>query len=186
MNFSQKPYSQRRYSNAAINQHADVSAVPIGTSSPAQLFLVTVRSSNPAMGSVRIEAVYVPKTEVIDRSALSDKRYPSGTVLRLVAESEAGCQFAGWNDGIPNPTREITVKGNAEYVASFMSAGGEEPGGGNDDSGNGTGGGIGGGVESSGTGNTITRQSGVVAFIRKWWWAILILACMIHDVKGGQ
>lgn len=181
-----KPYSQRRYSNATVNQHADVSAVPAGTATPTQLFIVSVRTSNPAMGSVRIETVLVPKNKAVDRSSLSDKGYPAGTVLRLVAENAAGCRFAGWNDGIPTPTREITVKANAEYVANFMSAGGEEPGIDPASPSAGSGGGVAVDAEIANTENTVTRQSGIMAFVKKWWWAILIIAFMIHDMKGGQ
>ncbi len=192
MTSSRKPFTQRRYSNATVNQHADVSAASAGTPSTVKLFIVSVRSSNPSMGSVRIEAVYVPKTKVIDRSALSNKGYPAGTVLRLVAENATGCKFAGWNDGIPTATREITVKGNAEYVANFMSAGAEEPGAGAEvpgigsGSGSGSGGSAGLGADADNTENTVARQTGIVAFVKKWWWAILLLACMIYDMKGGK
>lgn len=176
----------RRYSNATVNQHADVSAIPSEPAAPVKLFVVSARPSNPAMGSVRIEAVYVPKTEVAERSNLSAKGYPTGTVLRLVAENAAGYKFSRWNDGIQSATREVTVRGNAEYVASFASVGNEEPVTPVEEPVIGSGGGGGAGIGTVVTESTVTRQTGVIAFIKKWWWAILILACMIYDMKGGK
>ena len=40
-------------------------------------------------------------------------------VITLTATPKLGCLFIQWSDGNANPTRQITVKGNAKYTAQF-------------------------------------------------------------------
>ncbi|MBO7647714.1 MAG: hypothetical protein J6S56_06425 [Bacteroidales bacterium] len=52
--------------------------------------------------------------------------YKKGEVVTISAMPAVGYYFNGWNDGINTNPREITVTGNAEYVAIFS----DTPGGG--------------------------------------------------------
>lgn len=156
-----------------------------------KLFTVTARASDPTMGSVIVQTVSVPSVERSTAKAV--KGYPSGTVLFIEAHSREGYRFAGWSDGNGNAARTIKVTADAEYVANFERVpendqpAGDTPLVGDTPSGTGAGGGS--GVLGTAMQNTATaakKQDGIMQLIRKWWWAILLLACMIHDMKGGQ
>lgn len=140
-------YSQRRYSNA--NVILDASAyerVPVN----AKQFLVSVIATSVQggpYGRVEVEVVSTPTvstntqhvasahqgteekgaTNVFDNAAYEGfpagtPSYPSGTVLKLKAITNSNGKFVGWADGVAAATRTVTVTGNAQYVARFISA----------------------------------------------------------------
>ena len=69
---------------------------------PVETYTITAVSANPGYGTVT-----------------GGGTYPAGTVVTLTAEANEGYQFIQWNDdNIENP-REITVSGDAMYIATF-------------------------------------------------------------------
>ena len=66
-------------------------------------YQITVLSSNDAMGTVS-----------------GSGAYDYGSVVQIRANPSAGHEFVYWNDGNTNNPRDITVTGNATYVANFQ------------------------------------------------------------------
>ena len=75
----------------------------LSTSTPPQTYTITVLSSNDAMGTVS-----------------GSGTYNYGTVVQISANPYSGYEFTTWNDGNTSNPRNITVTGNATYVANFQ------------------------------------------------------------------
>ena len=75
----------------------------LSTSTPPQTYTITVLSSNDAMGT-----------------ATGGGTYSYGTVVQIRANPYTGYEFTTWNDGNTANPRNITVTGNATYVANFQ------------------------------------------------------------------
>ena len=160
---------------------------PSGTGiSGERYFNVTACSGDPTMGSVTVHTESVPThTASVERSAANAaKGFPEGTVLLITATSREGCRFVKWNDGNTNARRKVTVNADAEYVASFERV--PENAGAENDPSLGGAAGSGSGVLGTSTKPAAAKQEGIIQLLRKWWWAVLVLALMIYDMKGGE
>lgn len=113
----------------------------------------------------------------------------NGNSVTLTATPLDGYRFVAWH-GAPvdgKTSKEITFQMNGNYTirAEFAAV---DPGTGSG-SGNVVGGG--GGGSSSGNGDveaTVVskpKESGIMAFLKKWWWAVLIAAFVIYKDKEG-
>lgn len=140
-------YSQRRYSNAnVIMAAAAYERIPTNV----KQFLVSVIANSAQggpYGRVEVEVVSTPTVstntqhvdpasqgttsraatnvlanEVAEAFPAGTPSYPSGTVLKLKAITNSNGKFVGWADGVAAATRTVTVTGNAQYVARFISA----------------------------------------------------------------
>ena len=72
------------------------------SSNPTQNYTITVLSANEQMGTVS-----------------GGGTFPAGTTISISASPKSGYRFTAWNDGNTNASRNITVTGNATYIASF-------------------------------------------------------------------
>ena len=72
---------------------------------PATTYTITAVSANPEYGTVT-----------------GGGTYAEGTVVSLTAEANEGYQFVQWSDGNTDNPREITVTGDAMYIATFAPA----------------------------------------------------------------
>lgn len=52
--------------------------------------------------------------------------YTTGQTITLKATAGSGYRFTGWNDGSDENPRQVTVLGDATYIASFANLGGSE------------------------------------------------------------
>lgn len=157
---------------------------PSSGDSEDKLFVVTARAADPAMGTVTVRTESLPTSTTTNRGvATASKGFPYGTVLSLEAKSRDGYRFVRWNDGSASARRRVTVTANAEYVATFEKVSGL---GLSDDDPAAGGPGAEAGVSGTATGASAAKQKGIMPLLRKWWWAILILALMIYDMKGGK
>lgn len=169
---SQKPYSQRRFISAE-DAYKTADNDPNAVSSD-RLFRVTVKAKDPVMGSVSVSGPDTLSTHKITG-------YPKGTVLKIGANPYEGYRFVGWNDGNTLAERTIVVSGDMEYIADFENIPAENP---PDDPNSGGGGG--GGVPTQNNQEVAGHKTDIMQLIRKWWWAIAILALMLFDMKGGK
>lgn len=113
----------------------------------------------------------------------------NGSSVTLTATPLDGYRFVAWH-GAPvdgKTSKEITFQMNGSYAirAEFATV---DPGTGSG-SGNVVGGGGGGGVANTGSPEVTSvskpKESGVMAFLKKWWWAVLIAAFVIYKDKEG-
>lgn len=186
MKTSKKPYASR-YSNMSVTEADEIASENLGTT---KLFTVTARPNDPVMGSVSVQTIAIKVSTAAKQSSSSTaKGYTKGTVLRLTATAKDGYRFVGWADGGKTNPRTVDVEGNATYVANFEAVKNEGPewtgttsgtGGG---SGSGSGNGSGAGADTA-TPSVATKGT-VIDWIRKWWWAVAIVALMLYDLKGG-
>ena len=72
-------------------------------------YTITVLSSNNAMGSVS-----------------GNGSYAEGTVITLIATPNNGYKFVSWSDGNTQNPRQITITGNATYIATFIQSNGTD------------------------------------------------------------
>ena len=70
---------------------------------PAPAYTITAVSANPEHGSVT-----------------GGGTYPEGAVISIEAIANEGYEFISWNDNIIDNPREITVTGDAMYIATFV------------------------------------------------------------------
>lgn len=181
------PSSVKNSTSGNTSPLAAASQPNIGASQD-KLFVVTARAADPSMGTVSViteslnDSPVNASTTTTRGGAVSSKGFPYGTVLTLEARSREGYRFVSWNDGSVFARRSVTVIGNAEYVASFkrVSVAGPTitppPA-------------VESGAEVSAASvstDEAEQQKGIFQLLRKWWWAALILALMIHDLKGGK
>ena len=68
-------------------------------------YTITVMSSNPNRGTVT-----------------GGGTYPAGAVVTIEAIANEGSEFESWSDGDADNPRQITVSGDATYIASFIPA----------------------------------------------------------------
>lgn len=205
----QGAYSRRRFSNLSVNSAAaDNTGLHIGSHGPVTLKKVTLKVSwNGAMGRVTGSGNYTVETATPPCQA-SAKVIP-GTTVTLTAEPFAGYHFVRWNGLVTvkdtsNPV-DVKMTQNCEVIAVFApDTPGEHPSD-NPSGGNGgeppvSGGGNGGEPPVSGGGNGgipgMLAFLGVYprigepylrAFVRKYWWAILIVAYIAYkEWKGAR
>lgn len=174
-------YSRRRYSNYTGDPTDDVKPdFHIETSDPIDLKKVTLKVSwNGAMGRVNGSGNFQisPDTPACEASAT----VISGTSVALTATPLDGYHFVGWR-GVPVEgvtSQSVNVKVAADYNVTAVFAP-DTPVDHKEPSGNG------------GNVPQITSQGGgivdqVKPFVKKWWWAILIVAFIAYkEWKGGK
>lgn len=115
-----------------------------------------------------------------------------GSSVTLTASPLDGYHFVKWV-GAPvdgKTSAKITFQMNANYnITAEFAANDPNPGSGN---GNVIGGGGGGGIGTSETPAPVTpttvkkQESGVIAFVKKWWLAILIVAYIVYKEGGSK
>lgn len=100
----------------------------------------------------------------------------AGSTVKLTAEPKDGYRFVRWEgftvDGSTSKTVELSVADttvNAVFVSVDSPEEPETPGGGNG---------------SKPVGNDLVGKA--MAFVRKWWWALLIAAYFVYKEKGGR
>ena len=67
-----------------------------------------------------IYALTVTASPVEGGTATGGGTYPYGSVVALNAIPKTGYEFLNWNDGVTTASRNVTVVGNASYVAHFI------------------------------------------------------------------
>ena len=181
---SNKPYSgaysRRRFSNFEIETGGSMGATP----DPKVLKVAW----NGTMGSVTGTGGFA----VSGASTPPDygmATVAEGDTVTLTATANAGYHFVRWNGPVTgkitsNPV-DVKMTQHCEVIAVFAK---DENGGGSDtgtgSGGSDTGGGSG-GSGSSDTGGGIVDQ--VKPFVKKWWWAILIVAYIAYkEWKGAR
>lgn len=131
----------------------------------------------------------------------------TGDSVTLIAQPFSDCNFVRW-EGVniagnvqsnTSPTITLAVSSDLNLTAVFTkdnpSSGDNPPGNGdpndpNETPNSGGGGGGGGTVDPitgsiSGNGST-DLMTQALAFVKKWWWALLIAGYLIYDKKGGS
>lgn len=203
----QGAYSRRRFSNYAINRtSADKPDLHMESYGDINLKKVTLKVSwNGAMGRVTGSGNYTVETATPPCQA-SATVIP-GTTVTLTATPDAGYHFEEWRgapvEGVTSQSVKIKVSNNLNVSAVFApDTPGEHPSD-NPTGGNGgeppvSGGGNGGEPPVSGGGNggsigmldflgvyPMAGEPYLRAFVRKYWWAILIVAYIAYKEWKG-
>ncbi len=185
---------------------------PTGTvGNTGRVYSVTARPNDKKMGSVKVTVMSLPQESPVNTVSKVERYsnamatptekggYKYGTVLQLEAKSNEGYRFVRWNDGVTSPVRILRVTATASYEAIFSKkktalpviGGNYDPNGQEDvieDVGD---------IPGTGGAGTQEREDlspvdgaggklGVVDMLKKWWWAVAILALMLYDMKGGK
>lgn len=123
----------------------------------------------------------------------------AGAQVTLEAVPKDGYRFEGWsglaskttsrNITVTMPSHDLTLAALFSKVVDNPGGGGGTPGGGTDDTPENPGGGGGGGSYTPETisplgSNSLIDQA--IAFAKKYWWALAIVAYLIYDRKGGR
>lgn len=115
---------------------------------------------------------------------------PTGDTVTIKATPNSSTHFVKWSGGPVDGRTEdqVTFAVNGNYtIYAIFAANSEDPG---DNPGSGGGGGGGGNnpVDPGTPGIDPSTSTGkVMAFVKKWWWALLIAAYLIYDAtKGGR
>lgn len=192
----QGAYSRRRFSNFEIETGGSMGAIP----APKVLKVAW----NGTMGSVSGTGGFRVSQETTPPS-YGLATVGAGDTVKLTATANAGYHFVRWNGIVTvkdtsNPV-DVKMTQNCEVIAVFApdtpgehpsdnpsgGNGGEPPvsGGGNGNGGNGNGNGNGGNHTNGLYGGSIVDQ--VKPFVKKWWWAILIVAYIAYkEWKGAR
>ncbi len=182
----QGAYSRRRFSNYAINQtSADNTGLHMESHGTVTLKKVTLKVSwNGAMGRVTGSGNYTVETATPPCQA-SATVIP-GTTVTLTAEPFAGYHFEGWRgapvEGVTSQSVKIKVSNNLNVSAVFAP---DTPGEHHD---------LGGDHDHDAekpNGYQYKPQASIVdqvkPFVKKWWWAILIVAYIAYkEWKGAR
>ena len=182
----QGAYSRRRFSNYAINRtSADKPDLHMESYGDINLKKVTLKVSwNGAMGRVTGSGNYTVETATPPCQA-SATVIP-GTTVTLTATPDAGYHFEGWRgapvEAVTSQSVNIKVSNNLNVSAVFapdMPGEHHDLGGDHDDD-----------VEKP-NGYQYNPQASIVdqvkPFVKKWWWAILIVAYIAYkEWKGAR
>lgn len=122
----------------------------------------------------------------------------SGDYVTLTASARSGYRFVKWTGGPSTvggkTAATVGFNANNDYdiTAVFEADSPLNPGGTPDDPGTiitggngGTGGNPAGSPYVPNAGGTPSPLDAAIAFAKKWWWALLIAACLVYDFKKG-
>ena len=178
----QGAYSRRRFSNYSTEKDADLH---VEGSGDINLKKVTLKVSwNGAMGRVTGSGNYTVDTET--PPCLASATVIPGTTVTLTAEPDAGYHFVGWRgapvEGVTSQSVNIRVSNNLNVSAVFAP---DTPGEHHD---------LGGdhdhdaekpnGYQYKDLGGDSNVYK-VKSFVKKWWWAILIVAYIAYKEWKG-
>ena len=179
-------YSRRRYSNLSLDQTASERPdLHVEGSDPIDIKKVTLKVSwNGAMGRVNGSGNFQisPDTPACEASAT----VIAGTSVTLTATPDAGYHFVGWRgapvEGVTSQSVNIRVADNYNVSAVFAP---DTPGEHHD---------LGGDHDHDAEkpyGYLDQPQGSIVdqvkPFVKKWWWAILIVAYIAYkEWKGAR
>ena len=196
----QGAYSRRRFSNYTVDPTAaDKPDLHLESHGDITLKKVTLKVSwNGAMGRVTGSGNYTVETATPPCQAAAT--VIPGTTVKLTAEPDAGYHFEGWRgapvEGVTSQSVNIKVSNNLNVSAVFApdtpgehhdlgsdhDHDAEKPNGYlNQPPGGGT------GVLAFLGVNPMQGESNLRAFVRKYWWAILIVAYIAYkEWKGAR
>lgn len=185
----------RRFSNSSVVSGSSV----VNESSPLKTFQLKVRW-NGTKGRVVGSGNFALESDSAAACVANASAVAANTIT-LTATPKSGYRFAGWR-GIPvagNTNETVTIKMLQNYDVTAVFEAVENPGGGDYTGGDeNTGGGENpggndytGGGENPGGGYTPiapTNPTDVAkTFVKKWWWAILIVAYIAYkEWKGSR